>query len=497
MRHTILVILVILLFPLMPAMAQRSITSTRLEVTSVLDAKPDTVALHLLEPYKEAVDSTIAPVIGRSLVAMDAGRPESLLGNWVADALVEHSVFDGGERADLGIVGVGSLRNNLPEGDVRQGDALLVCPFHDYLAVAYLSGDHLLTLMEEIASLGGEAVSHEVRMLITKDGRLQEAIVNGQPIDREKVYRVATLDYFAEGNDGMTSFAKAQRVVTGDTLVRHLLVESVRRAGIVSSSLEGRIRVADMRTLTLVHTGDTHSCIEPDRTDNAGFVRRAALLGQLREESPDLLLLDSGDFSQGSLYYTLFGGEAEIALMNGMRYDATAIGNHEFDCGLDNLARLLRMAQFPFVCCNLDFTGTPCEGLVKPYTVVERAGMRIGILGVSPQLDGMVAKSCCEGVVWQVPAEAAQRVVNTLRNEEHCDVVICLSHLGYGGDKEQQDDDQALIGGTRGIDVVLGGHSHTYWEQARYFPNADGKPVPLDHQGKNGRYVGIIRLCFD
>ncbi len=254
--------------------------------------------------------------------------------------------------------------------------------------------------------------------------------------------------------------------------------------------------------LTLLHTSDTHSCIEPisendldpEQAGKAGYLRRMALVDSLRRGDKDLLLLDCGDFSQGSVYYTLFKGEVEIELMNQMGYDACTIGNHEFDNGLENMARLFRMARFPIVCCNYDFSGTPVEGLVKPYTVIERAGHRIGILGVAPRLEGLVAKSTYGDTQFVDPAEAAQPVVDRLRGEEGCDVVICLSHLGYG---EGADYDPAFIRKTRGIDVVLGGHSHSYFEQAKYLPNADGRLIPLDHQGKNARFVGQIVLEWD
>ncbi len=254
------------------------------------------------------------------------------------------------------------------------------------------------------------------------------------------------------------------------------------------------------QSLTILHTGDTHSCVEPisindlhpDQAGKAGYLRRAALVDSLRRQTPDLLLLDCGDFSQGSVYYTLYKGEVEIRLMNLMRYDACTIGNHEFDNGMENMARIFRMAAFPIVCCNYDFTGTPVEGLVKPYTIVERAGHRIGILGVSPRLEGLVAKATCEGTTYTDPALAAQPIIDHLRQKEQCDVVICLSHLGY--DKGPAPLDPDFIRQTRGIDVVLGGHSHTYMKQPLFLPNADGLPVLLDHQGKNGRFVGCTKL---
>lgn len=255
------------------------------------------------------------------------------------------------------------------------------------------------------------------------------------------------------------------------------------------------------KSITLLHTSDTHSCIEPiskndlnaDQAGKAGYLRRAALVDSLRNITPDLLLLDCGDFSQGSAYYSLFKGEIEVKLMNLMRYDACAIGNHEFDNGLENMARLFRMAQFPIICSNYDFTGTPVEGLVKPYTIIERGGLRIGILGVSPRLEGLVAKATYGNTRYTDPAEAAQPIVDLLRKQEKCDLVICLSHLGY---TDAPESDITFIQKTRGIDVVLGGHSHTYFPQVKYLPNADGHLIPLDHQGKNARFVGKIVLEF-
>lgn len=254
-------------------------------------------------------------------------------------------------------------------------------------------------------------------------------------------------------------------------------------------------------SITLLHTSDTHSCIEPiskndlnpDQAGKAGYLRRAALADSLRRDTPELLLLDCGDFSQGSAYYTLYKGEVEVKLMNLMGYDACTIGNHEFDNGLENMARLFRLAQFPIVCCNYDFTGTPVDGLVKPYTIVERGGKRIGILGVSPKLEGLVAQSTRGNTRYTDPAEAAQPVINRLRNEEKCDLVVCLSHLGY---LDGPEGDAAFIQKTRGIDVVLGGHSHSYFPQVKYLPNAEGRLVPLDHQGKNARFIGRIVIEY-
>ncbi len=257
------------------------------------------------------------------------------------------------------------------------------------------------------------------------------------------------------------------------------------------------------KTILVAHTSDTHSCIEPIpsnhadtlQADKAGFQRRAALVQELRNlHTNSLLLLDCGDFSQGSVYYNLFRGEVEIKLMNQMKYDACLIGNHEFDFGLENLARLIQMANFPFVCSNYDFTHTPCEGLIKPYIVLERAGLRIGILGVSPQPEGLVSKDNYQPMRYIVPAKAAQPIIDILRNREKCDVVICLSHLGWG-DEPGMDAD--FISSVSGIDLLLGGHTHTLFQQQQFLKDRDGYMVAVSHVGKNARYVGITEMVVE
>ena len=261
--------------------------------------------------------------------------------------------------------------------------------------------------------------------------------------------------------------------------------------------------IAQERKVFLVHTSDTHSCVEPispnfsdtAQANKGGYLRRVVLLEEMRKEHPnDLLLLDCGDFSQGSVYYNLFRGEVEVKLMNLMHYDACTIGNHEFDFGLDNLARLIRMAEFPFVCCNYDFTGTPCEGLVKPYIIKERSGVRVGIFGVCPQPEGLITGKNFEGMRYIRPAQAAQPIIDKLRGEEQCDIVICLSHLGWG---DNADMDPDFIANTTGLDVVLGGHSHTYFDKPRYLKDKCGHEVLVDHEGKNARFLGTIEVGLD
>ena len=219
------------------------------------------------------------------------------------------------------------------------------------------------------------------------------------------------------------------------------------------------------KQLIVLHTNDTHSTIMPLSTElpdtmksgRAGALRRIAMLKEERQKHPDLLLFDSGDFFQGSAYYTLFKGDVEIGLMNKMGYDAVTIGNHEFDFGMEEMARAFRQATFPIVCANYDFTGTPCEGLVKPYIIIKRNGVRIGVFGLSPKLEGLVSEKNCVGVKYLDPAKVALETATMLKKEKKCDVVICISHLGWKSNRGE--DDLYMIKGSRYIDLVLGGHT--------------------------------------
>ena len=256
---------------------------------------------------------------------------------------------------------------------------------------------------------------------------------------------------------------------------------------------------AQDKKLVILHTNDTHSCIMPLNENLAdknvagrgGFIRRLELLKDQRREDPDLLYFDSGDFSQGSPYYTMFKGDVEVGLMNRMGIDAATIGNHEFDFGLKNMARIFKMATFPIVCANYDFTGTPVEGLVKPYVIIKRKGVKIGVFGLAPQLDGLVSKQTCEGVRYLDPVAKALEVATFLKEKKKCDLVICISHLGW---KMDVTDDLAAIAGSRNIDLVLGGHSHTYLEELEYVKNLDGKDVPVDQNGKHGVWIGKLTV---
>lgn len=248
--------------------------------------------------------------------------------------------------------------------------------------------------------------------------------------------------------------------------------------------------------ILILHTNDTHSHIDAEADGGGGVLNRACLIEQMRDSAgaENTLLFDCGDFSQGSLYYHTYKGELEIELMNAMGYDAGTIGNHEFDMGLENMARIMSNAQFPIVCANYDFTGTPCEGIVKPFVVIERGGYKIGVFGLSPNPEGLVSKENYKGVGYENPVKAAQRCVEALR-ADGCDLVVCLSHLGWKIPNEYND--ERLAAETSGIDIILGGHSHDHFVKPLRYTNSDGGEVLIQQAGKYGRFLGKITVAFD
>ena len=221
----------------------RSFCWERVEVTDRLDAMPSDKAMALVAPYKASVDSMMAPVLGLSRVAMNAKRPESLLGNWAADVMVEGGTATGLEPADMGLINVGGLRNNMPEGIVRRGDIMLISPFENRVVVLEMKGSDLLDLMRNIAAVKGEGVSSSVRMEITSAGELLSCTVGGKEIEPSRIYTVATIDYLAEGNDKMYALKKAVKRHETGILAREVMMEYVLKHRIIDSKMEGRIVV--------------------------------------------------------------------------------------------------------------------------------------------------------------------------------------------------------------------------------------------------------------
>ncbi|TNE54128.1 MAG: bifunctional metallophosphatase/5'-nucleotidase [Bacteroidetes bacterium] len=251
--------------------------------------------------------------------------------------------------------------------------------------------------------------------------------------------------------------------------------------------------------LTILHTNDTHSNIDPFPENHAkypglgGVARRYDLIQKIRSEEEHVLLLDSGDMFQGTPYFNRFGGELEMKVMSAMKYDMGTIGNHDFDGTMEGFVKAARYADFPFVCSNYEFTNTPMEESTRPYQIIERAGMKIGIFGLGVELAGLVPKKLYRETVYLDPVEMTQEVVGILR-KKGVDMIICLSHLGYSYQSDKISD-LRLAELTEGIDLILGGHTHTFLEKATPVQNKAGKITLVNQAGWAGIRLG--RLDFD
>jgi len=244
--------------------------------------------------------------------------------------------------------------------------------------------------------------------------------------------------------------------------------------------------------LTILHTNDTHSQVEPKANGQGGYARRMGLIREERKGDKHLLLVDAGDFCQGTPFFNFYHGRVEINAMNRMGYDAATLGNHEFDNGLDTLAEVLKTAKFPVVCANYDFTGTALEGIIKPFTIVRKGGLKIGIFGLGCDPKGLIADKNFLPVQYLEPYPIAQAMADTLR-AQGCDIVVCLSHMGTYGKAPEDVCDVSMVGCTRGIDVVIGGHTHQLYDHVRV-ANLDGDSIPVAQMSKSGAYLGKIML---
>ncbi len=256
--------------------------------------------------------------------------------------------------------------------------------------------------------------------------------------------------------------------------------------------------------ITILHTNDVHSHIDPFGPDDGrnankgGVARRAALVDAIRKENPNTLLFDAGDIFQGTPYFNYYGGELEFKLMSMLQYDAATIGNHDFDNGIDGLNAQLPHAKFDFLSANYDFKNTVLDTHVKPYKIYTKNGIKVGVFGLGIQLDGLVEKRMYKETKYLNPIEIAQDMSRILKEEEQCDLVICLSHLGYYyRNFPEKASDLNLARATKNIDLIIGGHTHTFLPKPTIEKNAVGKNVLVNQVGCYGLYLGRIDFYFD
>jgi 5'-nucleotidase len=282
----------------------------------------------------------------------------------------------------------------------------------------------------------------------------------------------------------------------------------LRQAGLTTGSLLcSRSLLKEFETeagekqLTILHTNDVHSRLEPfpmDGSTNAGqggVAARAELIRRVRAEQEHVLLLDAGDIFQGTPYFNFYKGEPDIKAMTAMGYDAATMGNHDFDAGLDNFATQLKHASFPLIICNYDFTGTPMEHKHQPYKVFTKGRLKIGVTGVGIALQGLVPDELYGNTKYLDPIQRANEEAHRLKKKENCDMVICLSHLGYKYN-DNKVSDRVFAQQSENIDLIIGGHTHTFMKEPEVLKNKVGEDVIINQVGWAGLVLGRLDIKF-
>ncbi len=266
----------------------------------------------------------------------------------------------------------------------------------------------------------------------------------------------------------------------------------MRRILIAAAALLMSVQI-HAQDLTVLHMNDTHSHIDPQRSGEyigrGGVIEQAALIDSVRmaDGKRNVLLLHAGDFGQGTSYFTEMNGDIEIDVLNSLGFDVVCLGNHEFDNGIAELSRRLAKLKAQVVCANYDFSASALRDYVKPYAIVKKAGKKIGIIGLLTDIRSVVDKDIATEFVYQEPAEVVNEYAEYLKEEKDCDLVFCLSHMGYVEDKE-------LASLVRNVDVIVGGHSHTLLDRIQKVKDLDGKNVMIVQNWKWGLDIGMMNI---
>lgn len=472
-------------------------------------------------------------VVAYSCAEMDAYRPQSPLGNFVADMILVQTEKISGVKCDVALTNIGGIRQSMPKGDVVLDDIVSMFPFRNNIIIADIRGDKLLALFNHMASNSWEVFSG-VKVVAASDSVVNMS-VGGQPLDKDKIYRVAVNSFLYNGGDGIcvkdfsegsqdtgvkiADFALAflrdftasggkldsrldDRIVFADGVDRTMGAHEAKPSSTSASgpeSVAAPVRRSNAcRRLTILHTNDTHSTLEPLRfgeyTGMAGVVERAAFIDSVRtaDGRSNVLLLDVGDYFQGSSYFSTFKGRAEVDAMNIMRYDVATVGNHEWDNGTAALAKCLRRSVWSTVLCNYEVDDKSIQRILKPYVIVRRGGLKIGIIGVLANITEVTDKSLVRNLRYINPVEPVNHWAEVLRNEKSCDLVIVLSHCGLNGRYVNDEGDMEFAPRLRNVDIIVGGHTHSDLEKPVYVNDADGKPLMIVTDYCKGIYVGQI-----
>ena len=268
---------------------------------------------------------------------------------------------------------------------------------------------------------------------------------------------------------------------------------------LLAPNILAQAKTKKAKQITILHTNDTHSNIDPFPDNHSkypgmgGVAKRFEIIEKIRSKEDNVILLDAGDIFQGTPYFNTFNGNIEMKLMSKMGYDASTMGNHDFDIGLEGFKAAKKHANFPFLCSNYDFSNTVLQNETKPYQVFNKGGIKIGVFGIGVELDGLVSKGNYGDTVYQNPIKVANRTADILK-EEGCDLIICLSHLGFSYDSREKVSDLVLASQTQNIHVIIGGHTHTFLEKPIIEKNLIGELVLVNQVGWAGLQLGRIDI---
>ena len=277
-------------------------------------------------------------------------------------------------------------------------------------------------------------------------------------------------------------------------------------AGLAYASLSGltfQSCKTNQKHVTILHTNDTHSQIEPFETNHhryagkGGVAKRAVMIEKVRKENPNTLLLDAGDIFQGTPYFNYFGGEIEFKLMSLLKYDAATLGNHDFDNSIEGFHKQLPNASFDFVCANYDFKNTILDTIVKPYKIFFKDGIKIGVFGLGIELLNLVNPNLYKETGYLDPIEITKDITRALKENENCDLIICLSHLGYHYRNSEKVSDLKLAAATKDIDLIIGGHTHTFLAKPTLVKNLNDENVLVNQVGAYGVNLGRVDFYLD
>jgi len=477
----------------------------------------------------EAVAPSVAhlkQVVGKSAAGMKKFHPQSPLSNWTADMLRFEAQRVTGIDCDLAIANFGGIRVDMPKGDIILEDIRSMFPFKNNIAVVQIPGERLYAVLDSLARNSWQALSN-VEIVANRTSGIESIKIGGKDFDKSKVYNLATIDFLLGSGDNMHLNRGAVSCNVTDVQVfdaaMHYIGELDRQGRTVDAAIDGRIRMSDQKpykpkdkqnksrevepipagknyTLTILHTNDTHSNIDPMRVGRyegkGGIVGRAALVDSVRraDGKKNVLLLDAGDFEQGTPYFSILGGKVEIESMNIMGYDAVTFGNHEWDNGANDLKQRMAKAKFKTLLCNYETSDKELQKFFSPYAIFKRGGKKIAVIGILADITRLVAEKAENDIKYVNPVAPVNKWAEYLKTKKKCDLVIVLSHCGLSGENPNDPGDCEIIPELRNVDIIIGGHTHTDLLSPKWIADADGKEVMIVTDYCHGIYLGEIKL---